>query len=304
MIRKLCLCLVLLTLGCRAQGPGVSDADVNRRVERHVRAMVQAPGYVNIHITGRKPSSDMPGWDIITVTLAAGDTEKPVDFLISKDNKTLLSVNRFDLTIDPYEATMKKIDVAGRPVRGNKDAKVTVVVYDDYQCPYCSRFHQTVLESLKTYGDRVKFIYKDYPLFDIHPWAGRAAINSQCLAAQSGEAYWEFTDYVHANGPEISGVRGTAVEKQFAALDKVAMDLGQKHAVDAVKLAVCIKDQAQDKLDASVAEARRLGVDATPAFYVNGMKSGGAVPPAEFNAMLDRALADAGVAAAKPAGSN
>jgi len=299
MVRKLCLCLVLMTLGCRAQAPSAGDADLNRRVERQVRSMVQAPSYVNIRVTARKPSSDMPGWDILTVTLAAGDKTKPVDFLISKDNKTLLSVNRVDLTQDPYESTMKKIDTSNRPIRGNKDAKVTVVVYDDYQCPYCSRLHETVLVSLKTHGDRVRFIYKDYPLAEIHPWATRAAIDSQCLAALDGAAYWEYTDYVHANPREISGDRGSPLEKQFAALDKIAEDMGKKHSVDAAKLAACIKEQPKAKLDASVAEANVLGVEGTPAFFVNGMKSGGALPPDEFNALLDQALADAGVA--KPA---
>ncbi len=302
MVRKLCLVLVLLVVGCRAQAPASSDADLNRRVERQVRALMQAPSYVNIHVTGRKPSSDMPGWDILTVTLAAGDKVRPVDLLISRDNKTLLSVSRMDLTQDPYESTMKKIDTSNRPVRGNKDAKVTVVVYDDYQCPYCSRLHLTVLESLKTRGDRVRFIYKDFPLAEIHPWATRAAIDSQCLAALNSDAYWDYTDYVHANPQEVSGERGRPVEKQLAALDKIAEEIGKKHSVDAAKLDACIKEQPKAKLNAAVAEANALGVEGTPAFFVNGMKNGGALPPDEFNALLDQALADAGVA--KPAGSN
>jgi protein-disulfide isomerase len=305
MIRKLCLCLALLTLGCRAQGPAPADADVNRRVERHVRTMLQAPEYVKINVTGRKPSTDFVGYDQITVALSAGDKEKTFDFVISKDNKTLISVSKVDLTVDPYEANMKKIDIAGRPVRGNKDAKVTVVVYDDYQCPYCSRLHQTVLESLKTYGNRVKFVYKDFPL-DFHPWAMRAAINSQCLAEQSSDAYWAFTDYVHANPTAISGERGssTPLPAQFKALDKAAEDAGKKFGVDASKLNACImQQQRKDKVDASMAEAQGLGIDGTPAFFINGQKGNGAVPVEQFNAMLDRALADAGDATAKGAGS-
>lgn len=303
MFRKLCLCLVLLTLACRAQGPAPAESELNRRVERYVRAMLQAPEYVKINVTGRKPSSDFPGYDLLTVTLSAGGKDKPFDFVISKDNKTLYSVSKIDLSVDPYEANMKAIDTAGRPVRGNKDAKVTVIVYDDYQCPYCSRLHQTVLESLKTYGDRVRFIYKDFPL-DFHPWAMRAAINSQCLAAQSADAYWEFTDYVHANPTVIAGERGTPLPKQFAALDKIAEDIGKKHSVDAPKLNACIvQQQLKDKVDASLAEAQKLGVDGTPAFFINGQKSGGALPAEAFNAMLDQALADAGVPAAKTDGT-
>jgi protein-disulfide isomerase len=296
MIRKLCLCLVLLSLGCRAQGPAPADAELNRRIERHVRAMLQAPEYVKIRVADRKPSADFQGYDLLTVALSAGDKEKTFDFVISKDNKTLVSVNKIDLTEDPYEANMKKIDLKGRPVRGNKDAKVTVVVYDDYQCPYCSRLHETVLESLKTYGNRVRFVYKDFPL-DFHPWAMRAAINSQCLAEQSSDAYWDFTDYVHGNPKAISGERGTPLETQFKALDKAAESSGKKFSVDLAKLNACVmQQQLKEKVDASLAEAQKLGIDGTPAFFVNGQKVGGAIPPEAFNAMLDQALADAGEA--------
>ena len=69
---------------------------------------------------------------------------------------------KLDLTKDHYTETMSKIDTSGRPVRGNKDAKVVAVNYDDFECPYCSHMHQTLFpELLKEYGDRVAFVYKD-----------------------------------------------------------------------------------------------------------------------------------------------
>ena len=97
------------------------------------------------------------------VKLSYGGQTQTRELLLSKDGKTLLSVMKMDLTRDPQAEMMAKIDLQGRPVRGNKDAKVTVVVYDDFQCPYCSRMHQTLNEVLKSYGDRIKVVYKDYP---------------------------------------------------------------------------------------------------------------------------------------------
>ena len=109
-------------------------------------------------------------------------------------------MTRFDLTTDPYAEIMKKIDVSGRPTRGNKDAKVTIVNYDDFECPFCSRMHATLFPGLfKEYGDRVLFIYKDYPIEEIHPWAMHAAVDANCLAAQNNDAYWEYADYLHGN---------------------------------------------------------------------------------------------------------
>jgi protein-disulfide isomerase len=161
---------------------------------------------------------------------------------------------------------------------------------------------------LKTYGDRVKVVYKDFPLSDIHPWATRAAVDGQCLASLNGAAFWDYVDYVHANGAAISGQKHD-VDAQFAELDRVAGDFGKRHDVDAVKLNACIKEQPKKQLDASVAEADKLGINATPAVFVNGQKLEGAVPPSEFEAVLDQALKDVGqpvpskaVEAPKPAG--
>jgi len=291
MSRKFLFVLLLLAVGCRAQAPAPSE--VNLRVERQVREVLQDPPYVHITVTDRQPSKDFTGFDDLTVTLSANEHKQTVKFLIAKDNQTMYSMSKMDLTKDPYKAVMDKIDTAGRPVRGNKDAKVTVVVYDDFQCPFCSRMHSTINSSLKTYGDRIKVVYKDYPLSDIHPWATRAAVNGQCLASLNGDAFWDFADYVHANGGAISGQKRDA-DAQFAELDRVAADAGKRHDVDLTKLNACIKEQPKKQLDASIAEAEKLGINATPAVFVNGQKLEGAVPPSEFEAVLDQALKDAG----------
>ena len=284
---------LLVCLGCKAQT--VSPADLNKRIERRVRATFNIPTQVNVDVSPRKPQSDFPGYDTVTVTFSNGAKTQSHDFLLSQDGKTLASVVKMDVSKDPYQAIVDKIDVAGRPYRGAKDAKVTVVVYDDFQCPFCSRFHSTLFDNvMKTYGDRVKVIYKDYPLFEIHPWAGRAAINSHCLMKQSMGAYWDFADYVHANPKAIQGEK-RPIENQFAELDKVTLDIAGKHSVNNAAMQQCVKDQPREELDASVKEAQALGVNATPAVFVNGYKIDGAVPATELTATLDRALTDAGV---------
>ena len=132
--------------------------------------------------------------------MPAKDKKQPYEFLLSRDHKTLLRMTKMDLTKDPYLETMNKIDVSGRPTRGNKDAKVVVVNFDDFECPFCSRMHATLFpEIFKEYGDRVLFIYKDYPLEEIHPWAVHAASTRTAWRAQSADAYWDYADYLHGN---------------------------------------------------------------------------------------------------------
>jgi protein-disulfide isomerase len=289
--RRLMFLVALLCLACSAQNS--NSADLNRRIEKHIRTTFHIPPQVPIKIGDRK-NSEFSGYDTITVNFGTTEKAKPFDFLLSKDGKTLVQMTKMDLSADPGAEVMKKIDVTGRPVRGPKDAKVTIVVFDDFQCPFCSRMHQTLFQDvLKDYGDRVKVIYKDFPLFEIHPWAGHAAVDSNCLAQQSTGAYWDFADTVHYNPRQIMGDK-RPLEGQVAELDRLTLELGKKHAVDSAKLEQCVKAQNQDAVQASVKEADGLGVEGTPALFINGLRLDGAVPSKELRATIDQALRDAG----------
>lgn len=295
-VRRAFLVLLLICLGCSAQSPPSPPSDIVRVIERHVRAHYSLPPDVKV-IVGTLRSSEFANYDALTVTFAnAGNGKKQeYEFLLSHDHKTLVRVTRFDLNTDPYAEIMKKIDVSGRPTRGNKDAKVTVVNYDDFECPFCSRMHSTLFPGLfKEYGDRVLFIYKDYPLEEVHPWAVHAAVNANCLAAQNGDAYWDYADYLHGNQHAISAEKGR--DGQSAELDKLATLQAQKHNLDVAKLQACVKAQDEKGVRASMREGDTVGVDATPTMFVNGLKLDGAVPADDVRLALDQALKDAGVA--------
>jgi len=297
-MRRLFLCVLLLAVGCKAQSP--NNADLNRKIENQVRVSFGVPPYVDVSVGERTPSSEFQGYDRLVVNFSYQGQSQTRELLVSADGKKLLSVMKMDLTRDPLAEVMAKMDLTGRPVRGNKDAKVTVVVYDDFQCPYCSRLHQTLNDVLKSYGGEIKVVYKDFPLLEIHPWAERAAIDSGCLAKQSAGAYWDFADYVHANGRQIQGEK-RPIEMQRSEIDRIAMDTGKRHSADATALASCVKEQSKTDLKASLKEAAGLGIEATPAIFINGMKLDGAVPEEQLRVVLDKALINVGVAApAKP----
>ncbi len=292
-LRRSILVLLLVCLGCSAQLAPV-PSDVNQKIERQVRATYSIPATVKITIGTLHPS-DFTGYDALTITMEGGEKKQTYDFLLSKDGKTLARMTKLDLTKDPYVEAMKKIDLNGRPIRGNKDAKVVVVNFDDFECPFCSRMHQTLFpELLKEYGDRVEFVYKDYPLTEIHPWATHAAVDANCLAAQNNDAYWDFADHIHANQREVSSEKNR--DAQFAALDRMTLEQGQKHNLDQSKLQACVKAQNEDAIKASMHEAEGVGVTATPTLFVNGQEMDGALPITEMRAALDHALQQAGVA--------
>ncbi|HLH09310.1 MAG TPA: thioredoxin domain-containing protein [Terriglobales bacterium] len=293
-IRRSCALLFLLSFGCAAQAP---SPDLNRNIERNLRSYYSVPADVKLFVGARTPS-DFSGYDNLVVTFDNGQKKQDQKFLISKDNKTLLRVTRFDLTQDPYASTMKKIDLAGRPVRGNENAKVTIVNYDDFECPFCARMHETLTNDiLKNYGDRVRIIYKDYPLTEIHPWAKHAAIDANCLAAQSGQAYWDFADYMHDNQQQIAHQAKSLLEQENN-IDRIALDQAQKAKIPADTIQACIKAQSDKQVQASMEEADKLGVSATPTLFINGYKIDGAIPAEELHAAIDNALRDAGVTTA------
>ena len=295
LFRRFLIAVVFLCLGCAAQA---NSPEVNQRIERQVRVYLgdKIPPSVNVTVGPRTASTEFPGYDKVAVTLSQGERKQGIDFLVSKDGASLVRVLKFDISKDPYAEIVKKIDINGRPVRGNKDAKVTIVNFDDFQCPFCSRMHSQLMQDvLKLYGDRVRIIYKDFPLSEIHPWAIHAAVDANCLAAQSSEAYWQFADYAHANQRQISGgEQKPPFTQQFAALDKSATDIAQRLNLQAAPLAACIKAQSPTAVLASVQEGTVLGVSATPSLFVNGERVDGAVPMTELQAMINRALRDAG----------
>ncbi len=289
LFRRSCVLLLVICLGCSAQSV---SSDLSQKIERQVRASYKVPPEFKVLVGTPSSSSDFPNFDTIVVTVDGGERKQDFNFLISKDRSSLIRINKFDLSKDPYAATMSKINTAGRPTRGAKASKVVVVNFDDLECPFCSRMHQTLFpEILKEYGDEVTFIYKDYPLVEIHPWAIHAAVDANCLAAQNNDAYWDFADYIHANQHEVSNEKTPGA--RLEALDRLTLLQGQKHSLDTVKLQACVKAQDESAVKASMKEAEGVGVDATPTLFINGEKVDGAVPPSELRAALDRALKDA-----------
>ena len=289
LIRRSFLLLLVVCLGCVAQS---ASPELTRKIERQVRSYYNMPAEVHVTVGAPSPSTDFPNYDSVIVTVDSGTKKQDLTFLVSKDRSSMMRLTKFDLTKDPLAETMSKINVSGRPTRGAKASKVVLVNFDDLECPFCSRMHQTLFpEILKEYGDRVTIIYKDYPLTEIHPWATHAAVDANCLAAQSGDAYWDFADYIHANQHEVNNEKTPGA--RLEALDRITLLQGQKHSLDVVKLQSCIKAQDESAVKASMKEADGIGVEATPTMFINGEKVDGAVPISQVRAALDRALRDA-----------
>jgi len=282
------LLLLGLTVGCKAQSaqPAAPDAALNQRIEVLVRNQFEMPPDVTIAI-GARSSSQFTGYQTLPITITHGSKSQEIDFLISNDNTKLVHLDTIDLTKDPADA----ISIAGRPIRGNPAAKVTLINFDDLECPYCAMMHKELFPAtLDHYKNQVRYVYKDDPLTELHPWAMHAAVDANCLAAQSGDVYWTYVDYVHAHTSEITAPDHDRA-KSFAALDRIARQEATLGKLDQTSLNACMTKQDETGVRASAKEAEGLGVEGTPAIYVNGERvNSGAVPQNELWSAIDRAL--------------
>jgi len=177
---------------------------------------------------------------------------------------------------DPGARYTVKTD--GAPVRGPEDAKVTLVEFLDFQCPFCSRVQPTLDQIRKTYGDQVRVVFKHLPLKSIHPQAAPAATAAE--AAHSQGKFWEMHDLIFAN----QGQLGDAKYQEWA--HQIGLDM-DRFAKDLKSPAVA------QRIDTDSQEAAKLGVSGTPAFFVNGRYLSGAQPFDRFKAVIDDELAKA-----------
>jgi protein-disulfide isomerase len=288
------LLALCMAAGCKAQTipppQGSPDsAALNHDIVVILRAQLNVPSDYAVIPGARKPSQ-IPGYDALPVTVSRGANSQVVDFLISTDNKTLARLDTYNLAEYPL------LNVAGRPIRGNSAANVTVISFDDLECPYCARMHQTLFpDTIERYKDKVRFIYKDDPLpSEMHPWAMRAAVDANCLAAQSGEVYWAYVDYVHGHGQEVNG-ENRDLAKSFATLDRIARQEATLAKLDPVRLDACLAAQDETQVRASVKDAQTMGVEGTPALFIDGERIVGVVPEDLLWLAIDRALRAAGV---------
>jgi protein-disulfide isomerase len=285
--------LTLAALGCHAQPPaegGKLSPELTRRVEVLIRSKSSVPPNYQIEV-GPRTKSDVPGFDAIGVTFSSEEhTSKPMTFLLSNDGKTLAQFTKFDISQDPKQM----VSGEGRPARGGSaNAPVLIVGFDDLECPYCAKMHEQLFPALtQRYKDQVRIVYKDFPLGQ-HPWAMHAAINVDCLAAQSGTGYWNLVDYIHAHAAEIAGT-DRSVAKANEALDSLTKAEGKRQKVNEGALAACIAKQDETAVRASMKLGEELGVDSTPALFINGERVVGAVPMKYVFKAIDNALIASG----------
>jgi protein-disulfide isomerase len=189
--------------------------------------------------------------------------------------KTLRSKAKIVTYLKPPAVYRSEITYTGAPMRGSDKAPVTIVKFEDFQCPFCKSAQPTFKELLKKYDGKVRVVHKDLPLEAIHPLARQAAEAARCAGEQG--KFWEYHDKLYAVSPKLSTDELKSSAREIG-LDTAAFD----QCFASGKYRGVVQKDLND--------GAQLGLTGTPAFFINGREITGAQPLEAFAAVIDEEL--------------
>jgi protein-disulfide isomerase len=277
-VLSLSLILFSGTLACGARAPQVKAATApsapaapsptQKNIEAYLRHLY-AFGPDVLLVVGTPRESPVEGLLETTIDLTVGENKQTVKFYISRDGKYLFRGDLSDMTKDPLAESRAQIQMKDAPSLGDASAAVTLVEYSDFECPVCRSLHDVLRGVLPNYAGKVRLVFKDFPLEQLHPWARTAAIAGRCAYQQDPQAFWKMYDFIYDNQEIISAAN---------AWTKM-MDYAGQSGLDADGFKACMAGpEAGAAVNASRANGQLLDVNSTPTVFVNGRRLVGADP--------------------------
>ena len=249
------------------------STDRSSLIEKEITSKVQSVTDADVTSWYQANQSRVQGatLDQVRQPIRAFLTQQRMEVVREQYLDTLRQKTAVHISLEPPRQT---IAAGNSPARGPANAPVEIVEFSDFQCPFCLRAHPTVDQVLKTYGDRVRFVYRNYPL-PIHPNARPAAEAAACAAEQG--KFWPYHDRLFSTPGHLTDTE----------LKQDAVDLG----LDAPRFNSCVDSHKYKALvDADQHDGEEAGVNGTPAFFINGRLVNGAQPYEVFKKVIDEEL--------------
>jgi protein-disulfide isomerase len=189
--------------------------------------------------------------------------------------KSLSSKAKIETYLKAPPRFRAQVPTGGAPFQGPENAPVTIVTFEDYQCPFCKQVQPMFAKLLSRYGGRVRLVHKDFPMDVIHPQARQAAEAGRCADRQG--KFWRFHDILYANSPKA----GPENLRSFA----------QQAGLDVNSFEECVKNgEFKSAVQRDTTEAAQLGITGTPTFFINGREMTGVQPFTALQSVIEEEL--------------
>jgi protein-disulfide isomerase len=266
---------------CQTAPPSAKPAFEKPALEAFLRHLYGWGTEVKITLSEPKPSA-LNGLNEVALHASADTRTFDQVLLVSNDGKKFTTGVVYDIEKNPFQADLDKLEAVSGPSLGTAGAPVVIVLFTDYQCPYCRTFARTIRDNLLTnYPKEVRLYLKEFPLEQIHPWAKPAAIAGRCVYQQSPAAYWQFHDWIFEQQEQITPQNLRAQVLEFAESRQLEL-LGLGRCLDG--------NETLGEIESSTALARSLKVEATPTMFINGRRIASGLGWAQLKKIIDNEL--------------
>src|SRR5438094_800620 len=217
MVLQFRLLVLAGALALAAQPADVKKSALDKpTLEAYVRHLFVWGPQIKISIADPKPAP-IAGMLEVSVEASAGEAHQTEIFYVSKDGQKIVRGTIFDVAQNPFKPDLDKLKTDLQPSFGTPGAPVVLVLFSDFQCPYCKEEAKMLRSNLvSAYPKQVRAYFKDLPLEQIHPWAKPAAIAGRCVFKQNPNAFWDYHDWIYDHQAEITADNLRAKVLEFA----------------------------------------------------------------------------------------
>lgn len=233
-------------------------------LETYVRHLWLIPSTMGVTVADPAPT-DIPGFEQVRVSVTQGQASQDVLLYVSKDGSKILEGTAYDINFNPFKKDIDKLNTSFQPALGTAGATVVIVLFSDFQCPYCKAEAEMLRKSLiAAYPTQVHLYFNDFPLPQLHPWAKAAAIAGRCVFHQDPAAFWDYHDWIYGHQ------EAQTVDNLKANVTAWAKD---RKELKAAEIGACMDSKAMEKeVDDEMAKGKAMEVGGTPTMFINGRR--------------------------------
>jgi protein-disulfide isomerase len=252
----------------------------NRKIVDFVRTQFKVPAEVKLTV-GPFHDSDLADFYETTIYGQEGAKKSATPAFMTKDGRYAVIGSVFNLSVDPRREAENTISLRNQPAVGPAEAPVTIVEFADLECPTCAEMQKFIeTQLIPKYGDKIRIVFKEFPLVTIHDWALQAAIANECGYQLNAASYFRYRSIIY----ESQGMINAANVRQLL------LDFGERAGLSQLKLSVCMDSKASlPRVEADMQEGRKLGIMSTPTIFINGTPVVG-LSPDRIYALIDKDL--------------